>query len=302
MDFDLDATQQHRLDRLRALVERAPRPSDGLPGASDPSLVAAVGGDTQLTGTEVPLLDRILLVEHAARLGAHLDATAELLIGPLSTRPSSGPTAIVVDGDNGPVRGSEHVTSVVLVSSTTVRVAPVTGWTPIASGFGSHYGTFTLAAASDVRWPLPGAPFDLLRLGWAAEVAGAAQAAVEHTATYLKGRTAFGRPLSTMQALRHRVSELAVDAAGTSVLVRHAAFHNDAIAIASAVCSAATTASKSPPELHQICGARGFTAQFGLSLWTMHLEALRVELGGVRDAAIAHAETRWPSTSVGAVS
>lgn len=297
MDFDLDATQQDRIDRLSALVGSGARSEDGLPGASDVALVAAVRADSLLTGPDLPLLDRIALVEHAATIGARLDPTVELLIGPLSGPRPSGPMAIVIDNDDGPVRGGADVTSAIVVSASSVRVAAVQGWTPITSGFGSNYGTFTLGPTTIVRWPMVGSPLDHVRLGWAAEIAGAAHVAIQHTAEYLKQRTAFGRSLSTMQALRHRVSELAVDAAGTSVLVRYAAFHNDAVAIASAVAYAATTAAKSPPELHQICGARGFTSEFGLSMWTMRLEALRVELGGVREAAVAHADARWGATT-----
>ena len=204
-----------------------------------------------------------------------------------------GAAAITIDGSDGPVRGGPDVTDVIIVSSTTVQIASAQAWTPVDSGFGSNYGTFTLGDRTSVHWQLRGSPLDIVRLGWAAEVAGAARAAVELTATYLKERNAFGRPLSTKQALRHRMSELAVDAAGTSVLARYAAYHDDAIAIASAVSYAAASAAKSPPELHQIAGARGFTSEFGLSIWTMRLEALRVDLGGVRAAAVAHADARW---------
>ncbi|MGD9793663.1 MAG: acyl-CoA dehydrogenase family protein, partial [Acidimicrobiia bacterium] len=250
MDFDLDATQQARLDHLSVLVDSDPRNDDGLPGSCDSALIAAVHADAMLTGEDLTLLDRILLVEHAAKLGARLDPTAQLLIAPIArqgaSRPMVGPCAIVVDGADGPVRGGADVTTVVIVSADSVSLADVQGWIPVGSGFGSNYGTFTVGARTAVPWPLTGSPLDIVRLGWAAEIAGAAQAAVEHAAAYLKQRKAFGLPLSTKQALRHRVSELAVDAAGTSVLVRYGAFHNDPVAIASAVSYAAATAAKSP--------------------------------------------------------
>ena len=66
MDFDLDATQQSRVARLAALVGVDPRNDDGLPGFADASLIASVHSDPLLTGDDVSLLDRIVLVERPA--------------------------------------------------------------------------------------------------------------------------------------------------------------------------------------------------------------------------------------------
>ena len=41
----------------------------------------------------------------------------------------------------------------------------------------------------------------------------------------------------------------------------------------------------------------GFTNEFGLSRWTMLLEALRIELGAGYATAADYADARWPATA-----
>jgi hypothetical protein len=63
-------------------------------------------------------------------------------------------------------------------------------------------------------------------------------------------------------------------------MVRDAAFTGDRIDIDLAVAYAADTAARLAPDLAQMGGARSFALEFGLHVFTMRLEGLRLELGG----------------------
>ncbi|OLT16459.1 hypothetical protein BJF78_14420 [Pseudonocardia sp. CNS-139] len=93
-------------------------------------------------------------------------------------------------------------------------------------------------------------------------------------------REQFGRPLATFQALRHRLAEAAVSAEATRWLTREAAATGDDRQAALAAWYAADTAAALAPELVQLCGARSFTLEFGLHVFTMRLDGLRLEVGG----------------------
>jgi alkylation response protein AidB-like acyl-CoA dehydrogenase len=87
--------------------------------------------------------------------------------------------------------------------------------------------------------------------------------------------------LASFQALRHRLADSAVSAEATRWLGREAAYQDDARSVARAAWYASTTAAALVPELLQMCGARGFTHEFGLHLFIMRLNCLRLELGGI---------------------
>jgi alkylation response protein AidB-like acyl-CoA dehydrogenase len=114
-----------------------------------------------------------------------------------------------------------------------------------------------------------------------AEISGNANTAIRRTADHLTSRVQFGRPLASFQALRHRLADSAVSAEATRWLGREAAYQDDARSVARAAWYASTTAAALVPELLQMCGARGFTHEFGLHLFIMRLNCLRLELGGI---------------------
>jgi hypothetical protein len=287
VDFDLALDQARRRDALRALTRE-----------HHDDLDAALWADGPHTASTLTLLDRILLVEEAARLEPGVDATAALLMAPLvapfGPRP---PVAVTAGPREAPVRSALVAHSVLHVSETGVRIAPLGPGEvrPIASGLGRDYGVVSTAPGEVVAWPLSLDPLTTYRLGLAAEIAGGARAALGVTAAYLTERRQFGRPLAKFQALRHRMSERAVDVAATPVLVRYAAStvsRDDALG---AVAYAARTAAALAPDLHQLCGARGFMTDFGLARCTMAVEALRVLLGGTVATAVQYADAAWGS-------
>jgi hypothetical protein len=295
VDFDLSPDQLGRVDRLRELAAGAAVPSSGLPGSHDQRLADSLSSDASLVGPDLEVLDRILLVEEAARLGLAISPTALLLLGPLCGIASPpGPVAIVA-GPRRVLRDGAAAAIAIDVGGPTPRVATVHDAERIAepSGLLESAGAVTPTAWAETAWACSSRASSVYRLGLAAEIAGAAHAAIARVADYLNERVAFGQPLGALQALRHRLSERAVDAAGASALVHCAAFHLDEPSIAAAVAYATSTAAAAPPELHQLCGARGFVVDFGLSRSTMLMQALRVELGGTYDSAAEYAGRRW---------
>ena len=294
MDFDLDADQRERLELLRSAVAGAADGDDH--GHYSQTLDSALRSEPRLTGEALTLLDRILLVEEAARLAAPIGATATLLLeGFLDTVRPPGAMAIRDTDPDTPVRLGASATSLLELEEDSARFGPVlaSDVVPVASGFGDGYAAVRSEESLPVSWTGKLSPSDSHRLGLVAELAGAARAALEFTAGYMREREQFGTPLAGFQALRHRLSERAVDMEGVSALARYAADRADTPAVAAAVVHAAQTASTIVPELHQLCGARGFLKDFGLATHTMRVEALRVELGGVRTAAIRHADAAW---------
>jgi alkylation response protein AidB-like acyl-CoA dehydrogenase len=152
---------------------------------------------------------------------------------------------------------------------------------PIPSGFGFPYARLDSAEIGGTRLLDVGPAWSTrLTLVVAAEISGNAARAVGRTADHIMSRTQFGQTLASFQALRHRLSEAAVSAEATRWLVRDAAYHNDARAADLAAAYAAQTAAQLVPELVQLCGARSFTITFGLHVFTMRLDGLRLELGG----------------------
>ena len=62
---------------------------------------------------------------------------------------------------------------------------------------------------------------------------------------------------------------------------------------ATAAAYALTAATRVFAETHQLSGAIGFTREHNLHVYSMRLQALRLELGGVRGHRRALAKARW---------
>ena len=67
--------------------------------------------------------------------------------------------------------------------------------------------------------------------------------------------------------------------------------------IAAAKGRVGEAATKATAIAHQVHGAIGFTHEHDLHVWTMRLQALRVELGGVTGHCRALSATRWGISS-----
>ena len=94
--------------------------------------------------------------------------------------------------------------------------------------------------------------------------------------------------------MQHRLAECAVSVEGARGLMLEAAWlgaRPEAAAVAAA--HATTAAARVFRETHQLSGAIGYTREHDLHVWSMRLQALRLELGGAAAQRRAVAESRW---------
>jgi hypothetical protein len=278
MDFDLRDTQRERLEALRRVVETAGG-AHADPGHLDPLLSAS----DVLSGASV--LECFLIAEELAGLGLASTVGLRGLLGDLvpETIPP-GPIAVTEAHRAGPVRFADTASAVVVLDEDDARIYEPAhaGIAPARASFGYPYAHVNPAGPG---WALPAGAGRQLRARWRlaviAEVSGNADSAIRRTADHLTSRVQFGRPLGSFQALRHRLADSAVSAEATRWLGREAAYQDDARSVARAAWYASDTAATLVPELLQMCGARGFTHEFGLHLFIMRLNCLRLELGGI---------------------
>jgi hypothetical protein len=278
MDFDLSDAQQTRLDGVNRLVDEA----GGM--NADPAVL-----DSALFASDVAssasVVDRFLIAEELARLGTGGAFGTRVLVDDLL--PESVPTggvAIAEADRRGPVRFADTATALVVLDGSTARLftpeqSDVSGAKTIS---GYRYGR---VSPSGRGVSLPDGLGEAVRRRWrlalVAEIAGNAHSAIHHTSQHLTSRIQFGRPLSSFQALRHRLAESTVSAEATRWLGRDAAFHDDTHRTVRAAWYASHTVAQLVPELVQMCGARSFTMAFGLHTFTMRMNCLRLELGGI---------------------
>jgi alkylation response protein AidB-like acyl-CoA dehydrogenase len=240
-------------------------------------------------------LEATLVVERVAYHHGLIGGGASALVAPALGLQLSGPVVMANGASPQTVRFAGVNPTVLVLDENEACVARVTDLH--RAGPMSPYGYRSAEFSIESRL---GAGTGQTLLRWwrvalAAEVAGAASAALDLTLGHLKSREQFGRPLAALQAIQHRLAEVLVAVESTRWLTRFAAYTaDDAGAAASAAASAVTTARLAIWELHQMHGALGFTKEYDLHLLTMHLHALRLELDGVAGThATAVADLRW---------
>jgi hypothetical protein len=242
--------------------------------------------DDELAGLPFPdgsLLHRLLVVEEAARAGLPALPGPRLLAAPevLGDVPRR-PVAVVPSRRQGAVRLPPSGGLLLAFDGPEASVAEVDGslLSPVASSSGYPYAE---VAARTHRVALPVGAGETLRSRWyltlAAEIAGTALGGLQHTVRHLDEQEQFGRRLSSFQALRHRVADLAVSTEAVGWLAREAAWRGDVLSAGTALGYARDLAASMAPELVQLWGARGFVIDFPVHRFAMRLEALRLEAG-----------------------
>ena len=118
--------------------------------------------------------------------------------------------------------------------------------------------------------------------------------ALDVTVAYVKQRHQFGRAIGSFQAIQHRLAQCAVLREATRWMVYEAAYKGaPADATATAAAYATKAADQIFAETHQLTGAMGFTREHDLHVWSMRLQALRLEAGGIYGHQRAAAQARW---------
>lgn len=304
MDFELNEDQQAILEAVNRLLEQHAGPARAIQlfaaqdydQALDQALFEA--GFMSIRNDAGPL-EAALVVEAIAHHAGLCSAAAELLMAPvLANEHITGPIALATPQTlHAPLRYGAHAKQLILLADShaqliTLKEGDVES---VKSNFGYPMGKI-------VR-PVSGKSFgkdttEALKRWWrlslAIETVGTMDAALKHTVDYVKQRRQFGRAIGSFQAIQHRLAICAIQVEGSRWLAREAAYHGaPAEAVANAAAFALSAADLLFTETHQMSGAIGFTREFNLHVWSMRLQTLRQELGGLSAHRKAVVEARW---------
>ncbi len=307
MDFELSDDQRAILEAIEALLKRHAGPERAIElaakGAYDKELGAALGESGFLDlarGEETGPLEAALMVEAVARAGGCVSVGARAFVAPLVLEGEvHGPVALAVAGSDAPVRFAAHArTLLVLDAYTARRVDLVPGDVePVRSNFGyplGRVGEEILAGGASLGRGSGARLRNAWRTALAVEMAGTLRAALDVTVDYVKKRRQFGRAIGSFQGVQHRLAHAQVLVEGARWLALEAAWQRcpeEGAALAAA--HASTTAHRVFAETHQFSGAMGFTHEHDLHVWSMRLQALRLELDGAAGHQRAAAVARW---------
>lgn len=307
MDFEPSPEQEAIREALEALATKhagAARAIELAAGSGqDDALGAALreGGFEGLAlGDGTGPLDAALAVMQLAAAGACWPVGHQLLTIPCATgRLASGPVAVCESGDTGPVRFGAVGSTLVCVAGDAVQevVLEADDLQVVPSRFGYPFARIE-AGVPDRAVAVEGAEGSSFRGWWrvalAAEMVGNMQAALDVTVGYLREREQFGRPIGSFQAVAHRLADCAVRVEGSRwMTLEAAARHAEPQAAAWAAGHAARSAALVHRETHQLSGAIGYTLEHDLHVFSMRLQALRLELGGAPRHFREGARLRW---------
>jgi alkylation response protein AidB-like acyl-CoA dehydrogenase len=307
VDLELSDDQRAVVEAVDALLARHAGPARAIElagkGAYDAALDAALAeaGFAELAfGEETGALEAALAVERVARAAGTVAFAAGALVAPLvAGRALPGPVALGQAADAGPIRFAPAARTLLVLDGDVVRVTPLAAGdvAPVRSNFGYPAGRVSEAARRRGESLGPGSGERLAawwRVALAAEALGAMDAALRFTVGYVTQRRQFGRPIGSFQAVQHRLADCAVEVEGARWLAYEAAARGaPAEAAACAAGFALAAAGRVHRETHQLSGAIGYTTEHDLHVWSMRLQALRLELGGAGAQLRALARARW---------
>ena len=278
-------------DRARALAES---------GVVDRALVEALHGAGMLDIAADPQggpLAAQLVVEWAAEAGAFAPVGWRMLVAPhvLSGEPPDV-IAVVSGLKGGLTRFAADADLVLAVEGGQALAAAPGQWkaVPAQTKYGFPLTEVEILGGTALEEP---AASEIVRWGQvvlATEIAGAARSALSLTVQHVKDRHQFGRSLGSYQAIQHKLAEDRMTVEALSLLAKEAAFLGaPAEAAAVAATFGAGCAHRIMTDLHQFTGAIGFAKEYDLYLWSMRLEYLALEAGGLSDHADRLFTSRW---------
>jgi alkylation response protein AidB-like acyl-CoA dehydrogenase len=316
MDYEHNDDQRAILASVEALlaqhagparaIELAARGGRGGGGDYDHALdeaLHAAGFVDIARGDDSGPLEAALVAEAVSRAGGVVAFPTSALVVPGvlgKARELPGPVALCDASQPGPIRFGVHARSLLSLHGdedearlTSLAASDVSA---VRSNFGYPMGRVSIdPARGESLGPGSGAR---LRAWWcvalAVEAVGAMGAALDVTVAYLKQRKQFGRPIASFQAVQQRLAECAIALEGSRWLSYEAAYKDAPAELAATAASYALhAAGRLFAETHQLSGAIGFTHEHDLHVWTMRLQALRLEQGGVARHRRELAAQRW---------
>lgn len=305
MDFQLSDDQQALVDALQSILQDfAELPQDERLNYAyhDPRLqgVLADNGFFEAAAS-MGTLEAALVTFETARCLTSLETIGCGLVAPMLGLDDLGnrPVALVAERDLA--RGIRNLTiaATLLVDcgdDVVVLDVPADAVEPVKSIYAYPYGRFLRVPdlAAGRRLAGKGAFMrQWWRVGIAAEIAGAADAAIAFTIDYVKQRQVLGRPVGSYQAVRHRLTQRYGQARSGYFLAMRAAWGGDPVDADIAVAHAIMGIQALLFDLHQFNGGMGVTTEYSLHFWTYRIRALQAEAGGLTAAALEIAERRW---------
>jgi alkylation response protein AidB-like acyl-CoA dehydrogenase len=308
MDFELTSDQQMLLATLDAILERHLPPhrarelieTDEYDDTLEAALRDAGFFELFTAGEDAGPLEAILAVERiAASLGSVTTVAHMVVLPALGLNDRAGAVALTTEGTDHPVLYGAHARTLIRFAPSHSQLLDLdpSSATPLPTVFGYPVARLPEPAIDSGSTLPPGSGeygIDWWRIGLAAEAVGLMGAALEIAVQYAKDRTVFRRPIGSFQALQHRLAECSVAVEGARWLVYEAATcegQGEAAATAAAYTVAALT--RLIRETHQVMGAIGLTREHDLHLWTFRMQALRTQLGGLREHRRRLVEKRW---------
>jgi hypothetical protein len=304
MDFALNEDQQALVDAVRSIR----RPYDALPMAhkrdrswfaAELQQILAEGGFLDAARAIGPLEAALIVIEVAQSPCVVETGASALVVPHLSVNEVEGPVALISGDLSRAHRFLPVARNALIDTGDDVLLLPVEPGQvePIDTIFAYPYGRFRTLPSLDGARRLGDARVAPLRQWWrvaiAAEIAGAAQAAVAFTVDYVKQRHVFGKPIGVFQAVQHRLAQCHQIARGICFLTLRAAFSGSPLDADLAAAYAQEHVHKLVFDLHQFNGGMGVTNEHELHFWTYRLRALQAEVGGAETAALATADHLW---------
>ncbi|HVW42144.1 MAG TPA: acyl-CoA dehydrogenase family protein [Amycolatopsis sp.] len=210
--------------------------------------------------------------------------------------PFAVPDGVLTVGVAGePVPWGSVAEQVLVADTTTLRLVPaaVARWSAERNLAGEPRDQATIPEqAGDVVAALTGDAVTRLRLlsalGRSVQIAGAAEAVLDLSVTYVRERVQFGKPLARQQAVQQMLARLAGEtvAAGAAADAAVSAVERHGIgslrgefAVAAAKTRCGEAAGAVARLAHQLHGAIGLTEEYALGAFTMRLWSWREEAG-----------------------
>jgi Acyl-CoA dehydrogenase, C-terminal domain len=302
MDFDLAEEQCAIQDAVRRILaplafgsEATRRYIDG--SEVEKTLKQAGFYDVLKSGGSE--LDVMVIVEAVAMNVAIAEFGTTALAGALLDVDLVPPTTIAVAAGNVPVRFLSRGRSLIYLKD-------AEGWlldldqmeiSVIGDACGYSFGVPTPRALGGAQRLLPDQAARLRR-AWrlvaAAEILGAAQAALDLTVAHVKERRQFGRAIGSFQAVQHRLAEIATAIESLRLMTYRAALSQREAEAALVFGFGQQVAGRVSYDCHQFHGALGQSLECPLHHFTDRLRALQGEGGGYSTQYFAAAED-WSS-------
>jgi alkylation response protein AidB-like acyl-CoA dehydrogenase len=310
MDFQLNEDQQVLVDAVRSILKdhaELPQAERFSYAYADSALQRLLAENGFLDAARsIGPLEAALVVYEAAKSLPVIEAAGCGLVAPMALPEleAAGPVALARLGDlDKPIRNLTLARTLLVDCGDDVVVIDLEEGDvePVPSIFAYPYGRFIRPPDLEAgrRFDARG---EAMRQWWrvaiAAEIAGAARAAIDFTIGYVKQRHVFGRPVGAFQSVWHRLVQRHGHAKSAYFLAMRAAWSGEAVDADTATCHALLGIQPLVFDLHQFNGGMGVTTEYSLHFWLYRIRALQAEVGGLSAAALAIADRRWPAGGV----